>query len=265
MDTDKGLSYRQARRINPIRIVQIFFIVLGLMVVSGIGYFAYQYLSTKGYFSDGQPQLIEARGPLWERPVERGGKEIEFTNLPINDLVEGVGFDPEKLEVNNFALPPATLPPDAKSLNERGLRLEDIQSITGMGTIENKTAQDILDEFFAEYASGITSTEEVRPQINRSPRPGQQLNPDDVPRGTIMAYLGSFPDRVLANNQWLEFSQNHASVLDKKDWVIFRFEEDEKYSFRLHGLGFSQLEDVQEFCNQILAGGYQFCTPITFK
>ena len=263
MNSEQGPSYRKNRKLSPLRILILFLAVVVSCIVITVGYMAYQQLQNNNFFSSGEVPIIRSNGELWSIPTNQGGKEIEFTNLPINQLVEGVGFEPERLNINQFSTPPSDLPPDTKSLNEKGLRLKDIQTSAQNETNEEKSAQKILDEFFSEFSS--RSTESNSPNQTKGMQEGTQLNFGEISKGSIMAYLGFFPDSNLARNKWLELFQSSNEIVFDKDWTIFQFEEDTKLSFRLYALGFFDMNDAQEFCNQILARGYQFCTPLTLK
>ncbi len=268
MTTKSGPSYRQSRKFNPKRLAIPAVSSLAIVVSGGLGYIAYDSAKGMRFSENREIPVISSPGSLWVKPVDQGGKEASFVDQPVNELVEGGGFDLDKLQVVTFASPPVELPDDARSLNERGIRLEQKDMSAEGDAPLGKSAQDILAEFFAAY-----DQEQADPQKKRAltrqqdsiATTGRQRAPEDIARGTIMVYLGSYPDQTLAKNRWLEFQGTYRSLMGNKDWTILRFDGEESITFRLHGLGFSMLADAQELCNRIRAGGYLHCTPTTMK
>ncbi len=217
---------------------------------------------------------IKAELDLWIKPLDPGGKESKHTGYRVNVLVHGDPFSGE-LKTIGYAPPTVELPEDILSLNSLGILFQQEVEPEEGDSLVAKTGKEILEDFFTQVEVGVPPMD-IEAAITLSDGitidnadttlvfSGRELEPSEIQEGTIIAYIGTYPNYNLASNNWREILKKFPKDLAARNWVIKKFTGSTSVSYRLYAVGFDSEEEVDSFCARIEAGGHPSCIRTLF-
>lgn len=180
---------------------------------------------------DDLPLLVALQSEIRVKPLEAGGKTINFKGLSVNSVLEqrknneivgSINLSPVKEELLDSEVSPIMLPED-----------HDI------GAKEN-------------VSNSITAALETLLGLS-----GQQ---EKIKQDNIELHIASYSDANQANAHWFLLQQSNSDLLVNYNHQVVKVINDEREIYRLRIVGFKSVALAQDMCDRLKERGEK-CVP----